>query len=273
MKKKFKISTTFLMVLTTFIMMSAYTNAKYYSKNVSQIWETNFAKFNVVDPGSEKLYYSIAGQSSDNEQSMFDNDSRLVFGDTQHRWTNWMSTGENKGEDVTLALTYVSPVTISKMRIYYFVDHQGCDLPLSMDVSYVDFYSQEVVKVYENTSLNDVDKNFEAATDRTSIFREFKGTSSDMPRYYMDYNLDGVKENTNVVDVSDNANYDYPYSLVCFDKDANGNVNRITTQKITIVLHTAPDWYMGLTEIAIDWRFIYDEFDAQLGSSYWYGKL
>ena len=275
-----KLSSCLLLLLTSLVLTLSYSNAKYYSETVMQIWETNFADFNVVDPGSEKLYFSIGGQSSDNENSIFDDNAILNYGSTNDRWTNWLKSGANKGEKVTIVISFVSPVTISTMRLHYFVDHQGCDLPRALDVSYVDYYTKETVVVHNGTSLENIDKNFEAATDdpntsdivdpRDSIFRTYSGASSKFPVYLMDHDKDGVATN---VDVTKSSYYDAPYSQVYFNKDSNGNINRVTTEQMTLVMHTATDWYMGLTELAIDWQFIYSEFQEQLGDSYWYGKI
>ena len=275
-----KFTSCLLLTLISFVLMLSYSNAKYYSKTIAQIWETNFAAFNVVDPGSEKLYFSIGGQSSDNENSIFDNKAILNYNSTNDRWTNWLGSGTNKGEKVTIAITFVSPVTISTMRIYYFVDHQGCDLPRAIDLSYVDYYTQETIVVHNGDSIENIDKNFEPTTDYVyttaidpwdTVFREKPSSGTPLfPVYYMDSNGDGTQEN---VDVTKSSSNDAPYSQVYFDRDSNGNVNRVTTNQLTLVMHTASDWYMGLTELAIDWTFIYDEFKEQLGDSYWYGRI
>ena len=290
-----KIASCMLLLLTSLVLMLSYSNAKYYSKSIAQIWETNFAAFNVVDPGSEKLYYTIGGQTSDNPQSMFNGDSRLTYNSyngsnaESHRWTNWSSTGANKGEKVTIVLTFVDFVTISKLRLYYFVDHQYCDLPLALDMSYYDDDTKQTVDVLLNASLEDIDRNFDKATDRDSIFRTWVGSgtipSSSIvyPVYYMDHDYDGVKKDVDIIAearkdtgtsfTGDNRYFDYPHSIIYFNKDSEGNVNTVKTNKITLVLHTAPNWYTGLIEIAMDWKFVDDVLVETLGSSPWYGLI
>ena len=281
MKKKLLL-TMLMLSLSSFVLLNTFTNAKYYNNIITQILETNFAAFNVVDPGNEKFYYSIGGQSSDNEASMFDGDATLIFDGnnaTSYRWTNWLESGANKGEQVTIVISFVSPVTISTMRLYYFVDHVGCDLPLAVSLSYIDYDTNKNVELYSNAGLESVDKNIDVATDdpstpqvdpRDSIFRQQLGNNCLHPVYYMDKDGDGTKENTRV---TASSNYASPYSILYFNKDSEGNVNRVRTQQLTLIMHTAPDWYMGFTEIAMDWSFINEQHREKLGDSPWYGII
>lgn len=215
------------------ILVASQTFGKYTISQSAILWRTNFAKFTNV---TDDVVLGITGQTADNPKSMFDEKAEFyVNGSTQDRWTNWSSTGENRGETVGLHINYVKESKVSKLRLYHFVDHVGCDLPLSVQINYTTKDGEIKTIVY--SSLEDLDRNFSPANGRTSIFREYNNNIL-IPKYI----VDGVE-------------YDYTVTGKIAAIYTNCTFDEIITDNINIVLQCNTNWYVGLLEIAMNWEY------------------
>lgn len=256
------------------VLLSSKTNAKYYSEVITQVWKTNFTLYGEVNPDNVKFRYTIDAQSADNPPSMFDGNDKLNYNDSKYendlknRWTNWSDSGTNKGEDARIVIGFVKPVYVTAIRLYYFVDSNGCDIPRDLSLSYVDANTKQTVSVINDVSLENLNNSFTAATDRTSIFRT-QGSGL-APRYY---------------DKATGANYDCiqmsggtyiqivpPYTTIHFKDDKS----QVAIDSFEISMQAGDDWYIGLTEMAIDW--IFTDCDPATGdlsadASPWYNNI
>ena len=243
--------TTFCLLITTIITMSSYSLSKYYSSTSKIVWKTQFTSFTNVETKDVNTF--IVGKSSDNENSLSDGDANFSTteggGSTSKRWTNWYSDNQARGKEAEIHLIFAKTVNISIMRLYHFVDYDGVDMPKSVAVSYIDANGE--TKQIVSSSLENMTRNFDVASDRTSIYRTYS-TSNISPKY----NIEG-------------QDYEFlygntvkaPYTEVDFNET-------ITTNTIIIKLQANDNWYLGLIEIAMDWIF-----EDGTKQSSWYGKL
>ena len=246
------------------VAINSITNAKYYTSIITQVWKTNFTYYGVVNPGDVKFRYTIDAQSADNPSSMFDGNVALnhkeasAANDTKNRWTNWSSSGTNKGEDARVLITFVKPVYVSVIRLYHFLDNAGCDLPRDISLVYTS-NTGESITVLNDEPLENLERSFEKANSRDSIFRT--GDSNPI------YNVNGVDKNYTSLEYYDEA----PYTTIYFDEG-----KQVCLTSFEIHMQAGAGWYIGLTELAIDWIFAdYFTNGGVLSEccSYWYGKF
>ena len=264
------------------IILSSKTNAKYYSTIVEQVWKTNFTYYGVVNPGDVKFRYTIDAQSADNPPSMFDGKPTLNHNEwnastsDKNRWTNWSDSGTNKGEDARIVIGFIKPVYVTAIRLYYFVDNGGCDIPRDISLSYVSSETGKSIEVINDVSLNDLNNSFSVATNsgRTSIFRDINGgVNSGAPIYY------DIKTGTDINYTEEvyggwTIHDEAPNTTIYFKEDKSPAC--ITSFDIS--MQAGEGWYIGLTEMAVDWIFAdYDYSTNPSGlaanSSPWYDKL
>lgn len=256
MKKIFKL---FCFVLVAFISITSQTLAKYVSTESKVIWKTQFSSYTVSQ--NKDINTFIVGKSSDNESSLIDGNA--VFrtdqggGTDSSRWTNWYSSDEGRGKEAEIHLFFAKTTTISVVRLYHFIDHNGVDLPTSISFSYVN-ENDEVVELV-NAPLTSFTRNFDVGLKnngqtRSSIFRKY-GTvedtnaggyyssswTNDIPRY----NINGV----DTIFVSQKGEVVAPYTEYNFGET-------VTTDTIIIKMQANENWYLGLIEIAMDWKFV-----------------
>lgn len=268
--KLFKKLCTYLLCLTSIsaIILTSYTSAKYYSENVEQVWKTNFTFYGEVNPGNVKFRYTIDAQSADNPPSMFDGNIELNHEEAKwdnslkNRWTNWSSSGTNKGEDARLVIGFVRPVYVTAVRLYYFVDNGGTDIPRDITLKYTEYPSSAFITVIEDKGLEELNNSFSKASTKSSIFR----TTSDTPTY----SVNGVDTT-----FTGNSRYATPPNTIIYFKD---NKSQVCLTSFEISMQAGEGWYIGLTEMAIDWIFAdYDYSTNPSGladnSSPWYDKL
>ena len=267
--KLFKKLCTYLLCLTSIsaIILTSYTSAKYYSENVEQVWKTNFTFYGEVNPGDLKFRYTIDAQSADNPPSMFDGNIELNHDEANYtnnslknRWTNWSSSGTNKGEDARLIIGFVRPVYVTAIRLYYFVDNGGTDIPRDITLKYTEYPSSNFITVIEDKGLEELNNSFSKASTKSSIFR----SSADTPTY----SVNGVDTT-----FTGNSSYATPPNTIIYFKD---DKSQVCLTSFEISMQAGDNWYIGLTEMAIDWIFAdYDPNTEKLAdcSSTWYGKI
>lgn len=238
------LSSLFCIVLTT------PTLSKFVFNQSGVFWRTNFAKFTNV---TEDVVLGITGQSADTPSSLFDNKATFILNDsTLNRWTNWSETGANRGETVGLHMTFGGMVTLSKVRLYHFVDHRGCDLPISIQVNYENEDGQIVTII--NSKIEDLERNFDVADTtygRNSLLRDYNNGNPLIPAYKVDGTEYYYESGKTVATIYTNCYFD-----------------EIETNNINIILQCNTNWYIGLLELAMDWSYI-----SGSGKSYWCDKL
>ena len=231
------------MVSCFIILLSYETGAKFVFTNSMVVWRTNFAKFSNI---TDDVVLGITGQSADNPSSLFDDTAEfIVNGNSQTRWTNWSSTGANRGETVGLHINFAKDATLSKIRLYHFVDHVGCDLPINVEINYENKNGE--IKTIVKSSLEDLDRNFSEASGYTSIFREHLGGNTLIPKY----NVNGTE-------------YDYTRTGSIAALYTNISFDEIVTDNINVILQCNENWYIGLLELAMNW-----EYTDNSDKSYW----
>ena len=262
------------------VVINTFTNAKYYTTIVTQVWKTNFTYYGVVNPGDVKFRYTIDAQSADNPPSMFDGNEILnhneadAANNTKNRWTNWSSSGTNKGEDARIIISFVKPVYMKAIRLYYFLDNAGCDIPRDLTVSYVASETGKSINVINDKSLTELDNSFDVASSsgRTSIFRDQSGgVNSGGPLYYDK----ATQKDVSYVQTNSSGGYvnmEPPYTTVYFKSDKS----QVCLTSLELHMQAGENWYIGLTEFAMDW--IYADYDPNTdvledNSSPWYGSF
>ena len=261
------------------VALNSITNAKYYTTIVTQVWKTNFTYYGVVNPGDVQFRYTIDAQSADNPPSMFDGNEILTHNEADYenskknRWTNWSSSGTNKGEDASIIVSFVKPVYLTTIRLYYFLDNSGCDLPRDISLKYTSSDTSNSTTVLNDKPLEDLNNSFDVATSsgRTSIFRsQSGGTNSGAPLYYdiaTQRDINYVQTNS-----SGYVNLEPPYTNIYF----NDSHTQVCITSLEISMQAGEGWYIGLTELAMDWIFADCDpngSDVASNSSPWYGRL
>ena len=248
------------------IVCSSMTNAKYYTQIIEQVWKTNFTYYGVVNPGDVKYRYTIDAQSADNPSAMFDGNIELNHKEAnwannlKNRWTNWSDSGTNKGEDARILISFVRPVYITTLRLYYFVDNNGTDIPRDITLKYTEHPTSNSITVIEDKSLEELTNSFSKASTASSIFRSTGGTPV--------YSVNGVDTAFTGQDF-----YATPPNTTIYFNDEK---SRVCLSSFEIYMQAGSNWYVGLTEMAFDWIFAdYDPNTEKLVecSSTWYGRM
>ena len=121
----------------------------------------------------------VDGTSADNIKTLNDGSVTYDGSDTKYRWTSWSANAADKGAPVTMTIMFSEQLTFDQIKLYHFIDANGCDFPESITMSYykagVDGYTALTEPKDYTTSINWSDA---VRNSRTGVYTmKINGTS------------------------------------------------------------------------------------------------
>lgn len=122
----------------------------------------------------------VDGTSADNIKTLNDGSITYDGSDTKYRWTSWSSDNADKGAPVTMTILFSEQLSFDQIKLYHFIDANGCDFPESITMSYYKAGAGGYTEVTEpNDYTTSVNWSDAVRNSRTGVYTmKINGTSA-----------------------------------------------------------------------------------------------